>query len=723
MKKHILSQEYYDDPISKKLVKCIEQNIKGLEDATVYYQYPIIRELDEKLRVPSVLIVSPKHGVILFKCDGINKQRFNEVAHLGDELGRIEDLIFSKLIKSTNKKLKSGRRNLSFNLCSALYLPNFEEDADTIKTDMEILSTNSEIKDFFEDLETDMELEDEIIKEIYSIIESSTAIVKPKERIIESDDTSSKAYILKRLEEEIATFDEEQKYAALSQLEGPQRIRGLAGSGKTIILCMKAAILHLKYPNKKILYTFMTKSLYDYIELLITRFYKVLGDGQLPDFEKGIHIQHAWGGENLKGVYFDACRKNGVESIPFSVAARAVGRKNAFDYICNNLLKETNGELKQVYDYVLMDEAQDFKPSFYQICRAIVRNDCIVWGYDDLQNIFDVNIQDTVNTFKNEYGARGIDLSELQKNYPDMDNDIILSKCYRNPMEILVTAHALGFGIYNDKLIQSLENNYHWRDLGYKVIEGNSKPGDTMVIERVRKNSPLSISQHQAAEEIIKIFSAKGFNEEIEWVCDSIEKSITEEGLRPDDIIVICLDDRHNKKYFELISAELYGRDIYSHNLSTNSYEKGFIEDECVTLSTVYKAKGHEAAMVFVIGCDVFEASKDDRSMRNKVFTAFTRAKAWLRISGIGIEGESIENEIQQVIDNEFKLKFVYKEAHIIQRDLDEENEKKAKLREMIEEAKKKIKKAGFSEEEFNKIVQEEQKRDVIARIDGSEEE
>ncbi|MDA2261062.1 ATP-binding domain-containing protein [Bacillus cereus group sp. Bc200] len=720
MKKNILSQQYYNDTVSQKLIEYIENNIEGLDDATVYYQYPMIRELDDKLRFPSVLVVSPNHGVLLFKCDGVNKQRHNEISYLGEELVRIEDLIFSRLIKSTNKKLKKGRRDLSFNLCSALYIPNFEEDVDTIRTDVELLVTNSNIKSHFTDFQD--EIDQDVLKEIYSIIENSTAIVKPKERRVEQDDTSSKAYILKKLEEEIATFDESQKYAALSQLEGPQRIRGLAGSGKTIILCMKAAILHLKYPDKKILYTFMTKSLYDYIELLITRFYKVLGDGKLPDFQNGIQIMHAWGGENIRGVYYDCCKRNRIEPIKFSTAARAVGGKEAFNYICKNFLEVTQGRLEEVYDFVLMDEAQDFKPSFYQICRAIVRNDCIVWGYDDLQNIFDVHMQDTVSTFENEYGAEGIDLHELQKNYPDMDNDIVLSKCYRNPKEILVTAHALGFGVNNDKLIQSLENNSHWKDLGYRVIEGDSKDGDRMLIERMVKNSPLSISQHQTPEEIIQLYSAESYNEEIKWICDSIETSVTDDGLRPDDIVVICLDDRHNRTYFNSISEELYTRGIYTHNLSSNSYEKGFIEDECVTLSTVYKAKGHEAAMVFVIGCDVFESSKDDKSMRNKVFTAFTRAKAWLRISGMKIENQAIYREVKEIIDNNFVMDFIYKEAHIIQRDLMEDNVKKAKLRESYQEWINELRKEGYSKDEINKVVEERQ-REVVFEDDGSDKE
>lgn len=704
MNKHILSHEYYSDPSSQRLVDYIESHVEGLEDANIYYHYPIIREIDEDLKFPSLLLISPNHGVVLFKCDGINTVRQNDTLEaMIEELTRIEDILFSKLIKSQNKKMKSSRRELAFNLVSALYIPNYLENKRGDKYDIEVLISNNDLKTFFEQL-SDKQIEADVLREIYAIIENSTAIVKPKERKVEKDDTSSMAYILKKLEEEIANFDDEQKYAALSQLEGPQRIRGLAGSGKTIILCMKAAILHLRYPDKKILYTFMTKSLYDYIELLITRFYKVLGDGQLPDFDNSIQIQHAWGGSNLKGVYFDSCRRNNINPVNFNVASKVAGSKDAFNFICNDLLEKTKGSLEQVYDYVLIDEAQDFKPSFYQLCRAIVKKDCIVWGYDNLQNIFDVNIQDTVSTFENKHGASGIDLRELQKKYPDMDNDIVLSRCYRNPREILVTAHALGFGVYNDKLIQTLENNSHWEDHGYKVIKGYCENGDEMIIERPLKNSPLSISKYQSTDDIIKLKSASNFDDEVEWVCDSIQNAIFKEKLRADDIIVISLDDRNVRLYSKEIGEKLYDMGINSHNLSSNTYEKGFTEDECVTISTVYKAKGHEAAMVFVVGTDVLEKEKNNLGMRNRVFTAFTRAKAWLRVSGVKIKNHSIWNEIQEVKDNDFKLIFTYKESYIIQRDLDEINIKKAEFREMYQTFHKGLKSKGFTEDEISKF-------------------
>ena len=44
-----------------------------------------------------------------------------------------------------------------------------------------------------------------------------------------------------RLEKSIATLDQQQNRAAIETVEGVQRIRGLAGSGKTIVLAIKAA--------------------------------------------------------------------------------------------------------------------------------------------------------------------------------------------------------------------------------------------------------------------------------------------------------------------------------------------------------------------------------------------------------------------------------------------------------------------------------------------------
>ena len=262
MKKVILSQNYYSDEISRTLIQRIEKNIGQMDSAVLYYDFPFAQDATGVTILSNVMIVSPLYGVVLFKCDSISKDRdVKQIQKIDDGLTTTETLIFSKLIKSSNKKIKCGKRDLSFSLCSALYLPRYTGD---YESDNKIIKTVEELKEFFKEAKR-APLGEETMQEIFSIIDSSNVIIRPKERSISVGDKTSKAYILKEMEAIIAKFDDKQKYAALSQLNGPQRIRGLAGSGKTIILCMKAAILHYRNPNLKILYTFTTKSLYDYI--------------------------------------------------------------------------------------------------------------------------------------------------------------------------------------------------------------------------------------------------------------------------------------------------------------------------------------------------------------------------------------------------------------------------------------------------------------------------
>ena len=72
---------------------------------------------------------------------------------------------------------------------------------------------------------------------------------------------------------QIKTLDWEQEKVAIQIAPGPQRVRGLAGTGKTVLLAMKVANIHKHYPNARVLFTFHTKSLYDQARHLIEQFY------------------------------------------------------------------------------------------------------------------------------------------------------------------------------------------------------------------------------------------------------------------------------------------------------------------------------------------------------------------------------------------------------------------------------------------------------------------
>ena len=93
-----------------------------------------------------------------------------------------------------------------------------------------------------------------------SAIEGISAIRKSRmKRNIKQE--NSRGAKLRTLENSIATLDHMQSKAVIETIEGVQRIRGLAGSGKTIVLALKAAYLHAQHPEWRIAVTFNTRSL------------------------------------------------------------------------------------------------------------------------------------------------------------------------------------------------------------------------------------------------------------------------------------------------------------------------------------------------------------------------------------------------------------------------------------------------------------------------------
>lgn len=697
MQFNITSPRFTEDELAQRFINEIEaqQNELSFEDAILYYEFPMYRSIDERPDYTSFMIISPQHGIIMIQCDDRSFRSLNEteIEKLYNDLSQMYSTVFANLIKIP--ALRRNRNQLKFDIYTLLYLPNYEREFENGEEEEIYVATRfADLTNYLKD-KTNESIDSGIINEITSIIEGTKAIPKPKNRNIPEESKNKKGGLLEQLEKEIATFDRKQKMAALTIIDGPQRIRGLAGSGKTIVLAMKAALLHLRNPEAKILYTFYTKSLYDHIKRLITRFYRMYEDYD-PNWDN-INIRHAWGGQTIQGVYYDTCRSNGVTPISFGEAKQF--SVDPFDYVCRDLLDKTGGNLKKVYDYVLLDEGQDFEPSFYWICRKIVKNDRIVWAYDELQNIMDVEMQETMKLFANPYGDEGIDLAALQERYPRQSNDIVLHKCYRNPREILLLAHAIGFGIYNDVVLQKLENTDHWEDIGYEMLKGNCKEGEHTVITRPRENSPLSISDQLKPDEIIYTYAGKSMVDEIEWVCNAIENDIKNQNLLPEDILVICIDNKFARKYFSAISENLRRKEIFSNNLFDSYLGDDFIVEGSVTLSTVYKAKGNEAAAVYLVGADTFFLKKNDIVERNKLFTAFTRAKAWLTVTGANDENtEMIFKEMREAISKFPNLDFIYPgNVKTLRRELAEASEKENKVLKGMQEL---FDKMGLSAEE-----------------------
>ena len=707
MDKRIASVSFNDDPLTRHLIDLLNEiEVElGLLDAIFYYNYPLFRDESNRLYRSKALLASRSHGVVVL-CPLANPRdgNFSKLIQGDRELSQLDSIIYGKLLRS--KVLRRGRRDVALNINTALFVPNGSGNVQ-FPTDLEseVARSKQELTRMIENNRS-AELAENQWGELVSLLEGGKAISRVDTRDVTELPPDSKASILKRLEDRITNFDRDQRRAAISVVKGPQRIRGIAGSGKTIVLAMKAVHIHLDDPDALILCTFWTKSLYDLMRQLITRFFRQFKDTD-PDWDK-LHVRHAWGGRNTEGVYYNTCLDNHRRPLALR-DVRQSGNKTKFDAVCTDLLKAR--PLSQRYDYVFIDEGQDLPPSFYQLCFEICKGGAIdrnvVWAYDELQTIMDTRPQDVRRTFGTlSDGRPRMDLERAQRELSRelLPHDIVLRRSYRNPPEVLVCAHALGMGIYGHQIVQTLENVDHWADLGYVVEEGQCVAGQRTVVRRPEENSPLNLAEFVGQEDIVKYAAASDFFKEVKWVCQDIFAFLNE-GLRPEDVLIISLDDRNARTYFSEIAKELQREGVGTNNLQDAGFTvpKFFIEDH-VSMATVYKAKGNEAAVVYVIGVDAISPYANDVRARNRLFTAFTRSRAWLRVSGMTPAAEPILNELSTALRNFPRMEFQYPDPKMIptiQRDLSQRSAKLQQIQQMLLD----LEYSDLSEEELLDLV------------------
>lgn len=624
------------EPLVKAVFDILESVIKD-DNSYLYYKYPFYKgQISEELIEAKLLLVSSRYGIYCFDLDNEGKWD-NDVR---DRVDSLYNEISSRMLKFA--ELRQSRNELKYKINTVLVgqYSKLTEDEDYI------LCPINQLEAFIRQHAEPQSIPDNMFLLINSCIDGTSNLQKKKNR--KEVKKNSKAYILNNIQAHIAAFDVQQKRIASVEIESPQRVRGLAGSGKTVILAYKAAIYHARHPEHRILYTFYTKSLGDSVRELISRAYRNYNNAE-PDWSK-ITICHAWGSASSEGVYYTTCINNELPPMSFSQAK--FHSDDAFGYICGELLKNP---IMPEYDLILIDEGQDFPVEFYRLCYRLCKgNKKICWAYDDFQNIFDVKIQNEKDTFGyDKNGKPYVDFT-----HGDENCDTVLKKCYRTPRYSLIYAFALGLGIYNSKVLQRMGTNGQWESLGFKVEQGNSKTGDNMVISRPEENTPF-YSNDVFDQESIQCKQFLNLEKECEYICRTIVNAIKNDELLPTDICVICIDSQNIRRYFERISILLRQENIASFNLLNAPYNNtSFFREGYVTLSTVNKAKGNECGMVIICGIDVAFEQPNNVVIRDRLFTSMTRTKGWLYLTGCNDNMRLLLKEFQSLEENDYKLVF-----------------------------------------------------------------
>lgn len=632
---------------TNELVDKLKEIFVSDEESTVYLGYPLTANADSKNTVDA-LLVSQTKGVIAFRIpNNFDKFSIESLEEEQDDLYYLLDYNFKKY---PSLKKKKGR-GLAFEPKVITWLPSGEIPKDT--NEEYLFADDKNLSYILEEI-------DDFDTEIYPIVcevLQKVSNIKPRKKRENVTNNNSKGGIIKQIEKEIANLDRWQKKSALEVPEGPQRIRGLAGSGKTIVLALKAAYLHSQKPDWKIAVTFYTRSLAQQYEDLIRKF-TFEYTGEEPNWDN-LLIVHAWGTIQEPGIYSIASSSCGIEPMNFTSAKLKFGRKDAFAGVCKNLLDRLSSRKNPIFDAILVDEAQDLPSAFFRICHNIIKPPKrLIWAYDELQNLNEAVMPSLKEMFgEDENGNLNI---SLQSGENEALRDIPLPICYRNPPWTLTLAHSIGFGIYRENtLVQMFEELDVWSNIGYKVEAGKLDYGNNVTLVRSVDSSPKYF------KELLKIEDSliyKGFEtneQQYAWVANEIEKNITVDELDPDDILVIFPDAYYSKTEYMNFRKYLMDKRISSILAGVNTDRDIFRIKDNISCSGIYRAKGNEAPMVYIMNSEYSAEGPELIKLRNILFTAITRSRAWVRICGVGEKMNILLNEIEKCVkDNSFNLSF-----------------------------------------------------------------
>lgn len=400
-----------------------------------------------------------------------------------------------------------------------------------------------------------------------------------------------------------------------------------------------------------------------------------------------LRILHAWGARNRPGFYRTVCKENNQYALGVKDTSYRQPNEGLAD-ICNWLIKEKEEVgIKLMFDAVLIDEGQDLvvdpeelkyegKQAIYWMAYKSLRpcehsqpeQKRLIWAYDEAQSLDTLKIPTAKELFGEELSQL---LSRGRQYKGGINKSEVMHRCYRTPGEILTAAHAIGMGLLRPEgMLSGLTRKNEWESIGYEV-QGAFREGQEVTLHRPPANSPNPIPTLWG-ESVVEFNTYSSRQEELTVLAENIKHNFEYDGLTPSrQILVLALGSIYEAMKLETHVAKFLmeqGIEIFipsgtrlnqlnprypNNDPDTFWYEGG------VTVSRIPRAKGNEADMVYVVGCDNVAKNESDINLRNQLFVGLSRARGWVNLSGIGYY--PMYDEIKQVIDSGDTFTFTYK--------------------------------------------------------------
>lgn len=441
-------------------------------------------------------------------------------------------------------------------------------------------SNNTNINSFMESNRLESEIEKRTVKLLISLLTGSiNSVEKIGKELPES--------ILQKVKRNIILFDGDQTRFIFQEKYSNKvvKIQGLAGTGKTELLLHRLKEIYITDKNSKIVFTCQSKTLANRLKSRITEFFNFMKVEEQIDWNERLWVMHGWGSvkdvSNL-GAYGMICR---MYNLPFYSATNgsfAYACKQTMDYI-----DEYKINIEPIFDYMLIDEGQDFTDDFIKLCSLVTNKQVFVAG-DIFQDIF------------------GVQKVEAKPNY-------LLNKCYRTDPRTLMFSHALGLALYEKPALRFLRDE-EWIACGYSFTKGDGIYNlKREPVKRFEDIDPLKSPSSMEIKEY-KEYNTK----DIINIIKRIKKDYSD--VQPDDIAIVFPNNRLNYSKIDELEKALYSELKFNTNII---YSTKQIYPNTITVSNKNNIKGLE--FPFVICVADYEVTRD-LSIRNTLYMTLTRS-------------------------------------------------------------------------------------------------
>lgn len=431
-------------------------------------------------------------------------------------------------------------------------------------------------------------------------------------------------------------LSEEQKNYSKLKIEGyPRLIRGVAGSGKSVVLAnLVARYLHRRlqslddgqFPETaaNVGVVCYNQALVSFLRKKIRIAYReqTLNEDIPSTVLQVTHLNDLMWSLKEQGWPIDYIRIRDVKDN----AERACLYRQQIKHFAET---QPDFYANVCFDVMFVDEGQDLEPEEYSLLLDLIKpakrtgEKPLIIFYDDAQNL---------------YGRPRPVWNDLDINVRVGDRSRVMRECFRNTRQIVELAFNVLLGSQSPPDVRVQTRTY--ADVAYLK--------DQNLLEEVGDHFRVNFSEREYRKPLVCTFTSP--QDEISWVASEVGRLINGEQVRPEDILIVF----YRPSLFEYKSLKGAIQNCipsiqFIEPFGDSEDKKSYIfQPNAITISTVYGAKGYDAPIVFVVGVDAFPTEREGRAA---FYVAATRSKLLLYVTGAESSSPNLLHEAQKVLE------------------------------------------------------------------------